>query len=134
MLQRNPEDQAARQLYNYAVARLIGVLEDGAINPWERPVPVAAGGEKPWQLSYRPGGHSAETARRRPSDYRLIPCDTLDIQGRSFQTRYATGGLGAALVAVARKDTRNFRATFAQRRTFGLVTAPDPVPGPERGD
>ncbi|MBV8279783.1 MAG: hypothetical protein JO170_31595 [Verrucomicrobia bacterium] len=39
-LKRSPNDETARNTYNFAVARIIGTIRDAKLDPWTHPLPV----------------------------------------------------------------------------------------------
>ncbi len=115
---RVPSDTQARDLYNFAVARSIGVIETARLNPWDRTLTVLA-----------PDGYYSLTAvrhpgpDRNPADYELIPADSIITGGTFLQGRVTVGGVGAPVVAIGREEKKDFRQKFTSRRLYGTATA-----------
>ena len=96
-LARDPANLAARDAYNFAVARVIGTIEDAKLDPWARPLRVpAAGGD--FLLIYKPG----PAAQWNPALFDLTPADQLRIKGSYVRKHEVKEGIGAPLVAVER--------------------------------
>lgn len=87
---RDPADTSARLDYNFAVARIFGVLRDAKLTPWQAPI-QAGNHTLAWQPHPNPVWN--------PSLYELIPTDQLDIGGTYLSDREVKEGLGAPLVA-----------------------------------
>src|SRR5262249_5888744 len=52
-LDRNPNDQAARSTYNFAIGRIIATIREAKLDPWTQPMRVpASGGE--FVLTHKP--------------------------------------------------------------------------------
>jgi len=118
VLERRPGDQSARDIYNFAVARTVQGIERANLQPWRQPTRVATGNGNYLLTSARP-----VDVEHDPSRYDLLPTDTLQIRGRFFKTRVATGGIGAPLVAVGRTEDPQFRQHYKLRRIYAPVTA-----------
>lgn len=88
-LERDPGDSAARDDYNFAVARICGAVRDLKLEPWK--VPVRTGSHTlAWKRDARPDWY--------PGLYELTPVDELEIRGKYVDERETKEGLGAALV------------------------------------
>jgi pimeloyl-ACP methyl ester carboxylesterase len=94
-LDANPADQEARNDYNFAVARVCGVLRDSKLAPWTAPV-KAGSRTLAWKPDSRPDWD--------PSHYEIIPTDRLKLRGKYIDERETKEGLGAPLVARRRAD------------------------------
>ena len=89
-LDANPADLKARDDYNYAVARICGVLRESKLAPWKGP--IAAGKYTlSWKRDSRPEWN--------PALYEIIPVDQLKIRGTYVDDRETKPGLGAPLIA-----------------------------------
>ncbi|HEY4281998.1 MAG TPA: alpha/beta fold hydrolase [Chthoniobacterales bacterium] len=117
-LRRNPNDKQARDLYNFSVARAIGVIEEANLNPWDRAIKVPAPEGEYSLTSVRPA-----EPERNPAAYEIIPADSIVIGGTYLDRRVTVPGIGAPVVAVGREENKDFRKTFATRRTYGNATA-----------
>ncbi len=116
-LDRNPGDRPARDLYNFSVARVIGVIEGARLNPWDHALVVPA-----------PTGDYTLTTKRQvgtdrdPAAYEIIPTDSLTIGGAYLRERVTISGIGAPVVAVGRQEKKDSRETFTSRRLYGGAT------------
>jgi pimeloyl-ACP methyl ester carboxylesterase len=116
-LTRYPDDRAARDLYNFSVARAIGVIEDARLNPWDHALTVPG-----------PTGDYILTTKRQvgtdrdPAAYEIIPSDSLTIGGAYLRERVTISGVGAPVVAVGREEKKDFREKFASRRLYAGAT------------
>src|SRR5256886_7985017 len=118
VLERRPDDESARKLYNFAVARAVQDIERANLQPWRHPTSVVTGNGNYLLTTPRP-----VDVEHDPSRYDLLPTDTLQISGRFFKARTATGGIGAPLVAVGRTEDPQFRQHYKLRRIYAPVTA-----------
>ncbi len=117
-LDRNPSDTAARDDYNFAVARVLGTIKQAKLDPWTRPLRVPASG----------GGFLLAAKRDprpqwNPSLYTFVPADQFDVKGKYVAERSVKVGIGAPLVAIGRDKNRNMKENFGLPRTFYGVTA-----------
>jgi pimeloyl-ACP methyl ester carboxylesterase len=118
VLDQRPGDSSAQSIYNFSVARAVQNIELGNLQPWRRASNV----------SFNHGSFLLTTPRpidqeHDPSRYDLFPTDSLKINGQFFKTRAPVSGIGAPLVAVARKENLQFREQFKLRRVYAPVTA-----------
>ncbi len=117
-LQTNPDDDVAREAYNFALARVIGTLKDAKLAPWPQPLQVPAAN----------GGYTLTCKRDRrpnwnPAMYVFTPADQFDVRGKYVSERMTKPGVGAPLVAMGREKVQNFREEFSVPRRFYGVTA-----------
>lgn len=117
-LQADPQNQTARDDYNFAVARIFTSLRDGKLDPWNQPLTVAAEGGD-FILTRRPDARKAWN----PALYDFTPADQFDVDGVYVKERSLKAGLGAPLVAVGRATNEGFRENFNLPRTYYGVTA-----------
>jgi pimeloyl-ACP methyl ester carboxylesterase len=117
-LDRHPTNRAARDLYNFAVARCIEVIERTPLDPWNKPLPVPSpDGEYVLTTARHPG------ADRNPANYTIIPADSIVIGGTYFEKRTTVPGVGAPVVAIGREEKMDFRKSYASRRLYAAATA-----------
>jgi hypothetical protein len=117
-LVRNPNDTAARDAYNFAVARVIGAVGKARLDPWTEPLRVpAAGGE--FLLTHKPDPRPGWN----PALYDFTPADQFDVKGSYVTKRSCKEGVGAPLVAVGRGINENAKRDFSMPKTFYGVTA-----------
>jgi pimeloyl-ACP methyl ester carboxylesterase len=118
VLDQRPGDSSAQRIYNFSVARAVQNIELANLQPWRRASNV----------SFNHGSFLLTTPppidqEHDPSRYDLFPTDSLKIGGQFFKTRAPVSGIGAPLVAVARKENLQFREQFKLRRVYAPVTA-----------
>jgi pimeloyl-ACP methyl ester carboxylesterase len=117
-LDRSPNDQAARNTYNFAVGRIIATIRDAKLDPWTQPLRVpASGGE--FVLTHKPDPRP----QWNPALYDFTPADQFDVHGTYVTERTTRDGIGAPVVAVGREVNKNARANFSMERVYYGVTA-----------
>jgi pimeloyl-ACP methyl ester carboxylesterase len=117
-LKRNPSDKQARDLYNFAVARTVEVIEAGRLDPWDGPLKVPSPTGEYTLTNVRPSA-----PEYNPKNYELIPGDTITLGGTYLDRRVTVDGIGAPVVVVSREERKDFRKTFATRLVYANVTA-----------
>ena len=115
---RHPADRAARDLYNFAIARSIEVIEHASLDPWTKPLRVPSPDGEYLVTTARHRG-----ADRNPAGYTIIPADTIVIGGTYFEKRTTVQGVGAPVVAVGREEKTDFHKSYASRRLYAAATA-----------
>jgi pimeloyl-ACP methyl ester carboxylesterase len=117
-LVRNPSDKAARDDYNFAVARVIGTIQEAKLNPWSQPLHVASrGGE--FVLTHKPDPRP----QWNPALYDFTPADQFDVGGSYVTEKVRKEGVGAPLVAVGKEMNTTAERDFTMQRIFYGVTA-----------
>jgi pimeloyl-ACP methyl ester carboxylesterase len=117
-LNSNPNDQTARNTYNFAVGRIIATIRDAKLNPWTQPLRVpASGGE--FVLTHKPDPRP----QWNPALYDFTPADQFDVHGTYVAERTTRDGIGAPVVAVGREVNKEARANFSMERVYYGVTA-----------
>jgi pimeloyl-ACP methyl ester carboxylesterase len=117
-LVRNPSDTAARDDYNFAVARVFGVINKAKLDPWTQPLQVPADGGT-FVLTRTPDPRKSWN----PALYDFTPADQFDIKGSYVSKRSIREGLGAPVVAVGREVNKDAAAEFSVPRVYYGVTA-----------
>ena len=118
VLEQQPDNLSARNLYNFSVARAVANVERANIQPWRREVSVTVD-----QTNYLLTTPKPVDQEHDPSRYDLFPTDSLKISGQFFKTRPSISGIGAPLVAVGRVENPRSREQFKLRRVYAPVTA-----------
>jgi pimeloyl-ACP methyl ester carboxylesterase len=118
VLERFPNNESARNIYNFSAARIVQDTARAGIEPWRHPINIGTGEGKYVFSSPKPAD-----AEHDPSRYDLFPTDTLEISGRFFKTRSRASGIGAPLVAVGREENPRFRQQYKLRRVYAPATA-----------
>jgi pimeloyl-ACP methyl ester carboxylesterase len=118
VLERQPKDESARSIYNFAVARVVQDVDRTDIEPWRHPVTVLTDEGRYTLVSPKP-----VDADHNPSRYDLFPTDTLKIGGKFFKTYSTVSGLGAPIAVVGRTESPHFRQQYKLRRIYAPITA-----------
>src|SRR6516165_3607640 len=116
-LDRIPDDRAARNTYNFAVARIIATIRDAKLDPWTQPLRVPAGGGE-FLLTHEPDPRP----QWNPALYNFTPADQFDVHGTYVTERTTRDGIGAPVVAVGREVNKEARANFSTDRIYYGVT------------
>jgi pimeloyl-ACP methyl ester carboxylesterase len=117
-LVRNPADIATRDAYNFAVARVIGTIQQARLDAWTKPLAVpAADGEFTLTCKTHPD------PQRNPALYDLTPTDELRVVGDFVRKRELKEGIGAPLVATERGVTHDPQRDHTMPRIYHGVTA-----------
>lgn len=117
-LQRSPNDVAARDAYNFAVARVFTTIGNAKLDPWNQPLRVPApDGE--YILTHGP----VQKKIWHPALYDFTPSDQFDIGGSYVKEHVRKAGVGAPLVAVGKGTREDAETAFAAAKTFYGVTA-----------
>jgi hypothetical protein len=117
-LVRNPADIAARHDYNFAVARVIGTIQQARLDAWTQPlrVPAADGG---FVLTCK----RDPDPQRNPALYDLIPPTNFAIKGAYVRDYQRKEGIGAPLVAIERGVNHHSQRDHTMPRIYYGVTA-----------
>jgi len=118
LLERQPKDETARSIYNFAVARVVQDVDRTDLEPWRHPVTVETDKGRYTLVSPKP-----VDADHDPSRYDLFPTDTLKIGGKFFEAYSTVSGLGAPIAVVGRTESPNFRQQYKLRRVYAPITA-----------
>jgi pimeloyl-ACP methyl ester carboxylesterase len=118
VLERFPNNESARNIYNFSAARIVQDTERAGIEPWRHSINIGTDEGKYVFSSPKPAD-----ADHDPSRYDLYPTDTLKISGRFFKTSSRVSGIGAPLVAVGREENPQFRQQYKLRRVYAPATA-----------
>ena len=117
-LKRSPNDETARNTYNFAVGRMIVTIRDAKLDPWTQPLRVP-GSDGEFVLSHKPDPRP----QWNPGLYDFTPADEFDVHGIYVTERTTREGIGAPVVAVGREVNKEARANFTPPRTYYGVTA-----------
>jgi pimeloyl-ACP methyl ester carboxylesterase len=118
VLERQPRNESARSIYNFAVARVVQDVDRTHLEPWRHPVTVETDEGRYTLVSPKP-----VDADHDPSRYDLFPTDTLKIGGKFFETYSTVSGLGAPIAVVGRTESPHFRQQYKLRRIYAPITA-----------
>ena len=118
VLGRQPKDESARSIYNFAVARIVQDVDRTGVEPWRHPITVSTDEGGYTLVSPKP-----VDADHDPSRYDLFPTDTLKIGGTFFKTYSTVPGVGAPIAVVGRTESPHFRQQYKFRRVYAPITA-----------
>ena len=118
-LSRDPNDSSARLQYNYAVARLVSLLQ--ATGKMQQAGAVTIGtGAQSFKLTFTSDLKSFVD----PRNCRFVPADELAISGTYYQQRVRREGIGAPLLASLDTPVENARAQFlVSTKIYYSITA-----------
>ncbi len=115
-LKARPSDAAARQSYNFAVARTCAALHASGLDAWKQPLALPGG----WTLSAKFGTRQ----KWDPSLFSFEPADAFEVAGTYVDTRTIREGLGAPLVVTSKIADATAVDRFAQgKKVFYGATA-----------
>ena len=116
-LNRNPKSSDALHSYNFAIARMFGVIRDAKLDPWTKPLKVGANREftLTWKRDPRPEWNLAL--------YNLVPADELIITGTYVKDRVIKEGIGAPMVAERAMRPEDSARLFCPPYLFYSITA-----------
>ena len=119
-LARDPQNAVLRSDYNFAVARVMDLIYDHKLAPWDRPVVAPSAGGKPWRLTLTP---PSKEKHFHPSLFEFRPSDRYDFRGKLVGDRVLKQGLGAPLVVAGRKVDYTKLDPFAQGKNvyYGMT-------------
>jgi pimeloyl-ACP methyl ester carboxylesterase len=118
VLGRQPKNESATSIYNFAVARVVQDVDRSDLEPWRHPVTVVTDEARYTLVSPKPVDTDHD-----PSRYDLFPTDTLKIGGKFFKTYSTVSGLGAPIAVVGRTESPHFRRQYKLRRIYAPITA-----------
>ena len=117
VLERFPNDESARNIYDFSAARIVQNTERAGIEPWRYPINIGTDEGRYVFSSPKP-----VDSEHDPGRYDLFPTDSLKISGAFFKTRSTINGIGAPLVAVGRTENPQSRRRYELRRIYAPVT------------
>jgi pimeloyl-ACP methyl ester carboxylesterase len=118
VLERQPKNESARSLYNFAVARVVQDVDRTDLEPWRGPITVSTD-----QGGYTLVSPKPVDAEHDPSRYDLFPTDALKIGGKFFETYSTVSGVGAPIAVVGRTESPHFRQQYKFHRVYAPITA-----------
>lgn len=116
-LERDPDNKAALESYNFAVARIISAVQRLGEDPWSKPLQVDTP-EGAMVVTHRPDPRP----QWNPALYDFKPADQFDVRGTHVSEREIKEGIGAPLVAVGKVENPRSREDFGPDRVYYGVT------------
>jgi hypothetical protein len=94
-LRARPSDSLALSDYNFAVSRIVELIQEESLTPWSAPVIAPAAGGEAWSMRLTPPDPRPEF---HPSKFLILPSDRFEFTGKLVGTRMIKQGLGAPIV------------------------------------
>lgn len=117
VLRQQPNDSQALLDYNFAVARIFGVIHDAELEPWKAPLPCPGAG-KVWSFSIKRDAHPEGD----PADFDIEPADVFRFRGTLVQRYVLREGLGAPLIVVGNNvESRGIQPFEADDIFYGMT-------------
>ena len=120
-LASNGSDSQARSDYNFAVSRIMEIVEEQKLQPWGRSLQCPSGARN-WILEFdRRGPHP----RFDPNEFEIVPTDRYKFKGKLVGERSFKPGLGAPVMVSSRNRDYTKVDRFAQGESifYGLTAA-----------
>jgi len=117
-LEAHPDDAVARHDYNFAVARMVGIIRTSKLDPWSKALSVPTS-----------RGALLLTHKRdprpmwNPALYNFTPSDEFTIGGSYVKDHVTRPGIGAPVVAVGKELNKEWRTNYLTKRVYYGVTA-----------
>lgn len=116
-LKKQPTDGESLEDYNFAVARIFGVIHDAGLEPWKAPL-RCPGEAKVWTFSIK----REAQADRNPSNFDIRPADVFRFKGKLVVRSAYKDGIGAPLVVVSKAARQGSVAAFeVSRISYGMT-------------
>ena len=117
-LQKDPNDKVALEAYNFAVARVVGIVHDSGHTPWQQPMALSSA-NGPMVLSHK----KDPRPEWNPEKYDFVPADQFRIGGSYVKEHLTKNGVGAPLVVIGKNLNTAINENFALPRAYYGVTA-----------
>ena len=114
-LARDPQNTLLQSDYNFAVARVMDVLYENKLAPWDKTIVAPSAAGAPWRLTLTP---PSKEKQFHPSLFEFRPSDRYDFRGKGVGERSLKEGLGAPLVVAGREIDYTKLDKFAQGKHF----------------
>ncbi len=120
-LKKHPSDTIAQDDYDFAVARIVEIIEDDQLKPWEQALSCPSKSQDNWNFTLvapdpRPEYH--------PSNFHIIPSDRYRFKGTRVGERVLPAGLGAPVIVIGKDFDYTKIDQFAQGKHvyYGMTT------------
>ena len=117
-LKANPNDPVALHDYNFAVARMVGIIKANKLDPWTKPLEVPTGNG-----SLLLNNKRDPRPMWNPALYNFTPADEFTIGGAYVKEHVTRPGIGSPVVAVGKKPNKDWRTNYLMKRIYYGVTA-----------
>ena len=118
----DPSDSGAQSSYNFAVSRIVEIIDLQRLTPWDRAIECPSTGNKNWKLEFNfRGPHGQFDA----ADFVIVPTDRYDFKGKLVGDRNFKPGVGAPVMISSRTKDYTKVDPFAQGKSvyYGLTAA-----------
>ena len=119
LLKQNPGDASALHDYNFAVARMVGIIRANKLDPWTHPLSVPSPSGGVYLLEHKPDPRPMWN----PALYNFTPADEFMIGGKYVEEHVSRSGIGAPVVAVGKGDNKEWRTNYFTKKVYYGVTA-----------
>jgi hypothetical protein len=109
VLENHPDNTQARLDYNFAVARIFGIINNAGFEPWKATL-LCPGASQVWNFSLK----RDPQPQRNPSNFKIEPADIYNFKGTLVVQRTVKDGLGAPLVVMSKDIDPEKLDPFAQ--------------------
>ncbi len=116
----NPNTTSARSEYNFAVARVIEIIEEEGLTPWAEPIVCESGAGDPWRLKLTPPSYHPDVT---PANFEILPTDRYAFKGKLVGEHRPKPGIGAPIIVAGRDMDFTKIDEFAQGKQifYGLT-------------
>jgi pimeloyl-ACP methyl ester carboxylesterase len=119
LLKKDSGNAAALHDYNFAVARIVGIIRDTELDPWTHPLTVPSPSGGTYLLEHKPDPRPMWN----PNLYNFTPADQFMIGGKYVEEHVSRVGIGAPVVAVGKWDNKEWRKNYFTKKVYYGVTA-----------
>ena len=117
-LKVNPNDAVALHDYNFAVARIIGIIRASKLDPWSKPISVPSSNG-----TYLLTNKRDPRPMWNPTLYNFTPADEFTIGGSYVKEHVTRPGIGAPVVAAGKEPNKEWRTNYLTKKIYYGVTA-----------
>ncbi len=120
-LAKDSDDTMAQSDYDFAVARIVEIIEDDSLKPWEKPLSCPSKDKGNWSFTLTPPDPRPEY---HPSKFHMLPSDRYRFKGTRVGERVLPEGMGAPVIVIGKDFDYTKIDQFAQgKRVYYGMTA-----------
>jgi hypothetical protein len=98
-LAEDPGDSVAQSDYDFAVARIVEIIENEKLKPWDTSLSCPSKDNINWSLTLTPPDPRPEY---HPSNFRMLPSDRYRFKGTRIGERVQSEGMGAPVIVIGK--------------------------------
>ena len=98
-LAKNSSDTTAQSNYDFAVARIVEIIENDNLKPWEKPLSCPSRDKDNWSFTLTPPDPRPEY---HPSNFHMLPSDRYRFKGTRVGERVLPEGMGAPVIVIGK--------------------------------